>query len=63
MKYEVQLFLEAPRVATITVDADSEEDAEEIAYDQALCGEFEWEETEWSAEAITIENIEESENE
>ncbi|WP_175888082.1 hypothetical protein [Burkholderia contaminans] len=63
MKYDVEVVLDASRVATITVEADSEEDAEDAAYEIAISGEVEWEDTAWQAGDIEIVNIEENEDE
>ncbi|WP_202756927.1 hypothetical protein [Burkholderia cenocepacia] len=42
MKYEVSLEAVWPQIATVIIEADSEEEAEEIALEMAEEGEIDW---------------------
>ncbi|MDN8015407.1 hypothetical protein QZN08_13285 [Burkholderia multivorans] len=42
MKYEVSLEAVWPQLATVIIEADSEEEAEEIALEMAEDGEIDW---------------------
>lgn len=59
MKYIIRVTKHSVSSRTFEVEADTQEEAEDMAFDEAFCGDGEWEDEETISHSIEIQNADE----